>query len=344
MRFNTSRVPEVFYRRSDVEPVVVYPGFCFDEEILNIPSLPCIKDGVRLERYLEENPEGTVLFYRTFALGDILVLTPIFNDLKSKYPRAKIILATASRYKEIFKYWDILKVVLASGVDSQTYDIGYMLDFIVEKDHRGDRFSYMHRLDIYCEHIGWPVPKDPIFSLPYGEEEKEWAEKVVGGLRHSGKPVLVMQAFGAMWFNRFPKEKVERIASETAKVCSVVLVYDYKIDFEIEGVLNLTGRTTVHQLAALIDHADIVMTMDSGILWVAHCTKTPIIVMFGHTRAREKMAHHRNYYAIDLAKMVGCQSCFGRRTRCSGEVFCLNNSDTQEIIDEIKKGIERLVE
>jgi ADP-heptose:LPS heptosyltransferase len=152
-----------------------------------------------------------------------------------------------------------------------------------------------------------------------------------------------MQLSGAMWFNSFPLEKVIRIADELSKVCSVVMIHNFKQDIKVKGICNLAGQTTFHEAAALIDSADVAITMDSGALWIAHCTKTPIIAMFGHTRAKEKMAHHRNYHSIDLAEMVGCESCFGRQTRCKGTVDCLRKSDTERIIQEIKTGLSRLV-
>jgi ADP-heptose:LPS heptosyltransferase len=120
------------------------------------------------------------------------------------------------------------------------------------------------------------------------------------------------------------------------------MIHNLKQDVEVKGITNLAGQTTFHELAALIDSADVAITMDSGALWVAHCTKTPIIAMFGHTRAKEKMAHHRNYHSIDLAKMVGCESCFGRPTRCKGSADCMKKSDTGKIIEQIKEGIKRL--
>lgn len=343
MRRSLSRVAEVFYRRRDGEPLTVYPRFCFDDEVVQSVNLPCLADGVRLDEFMKESPSATVCFCRTYALGDILVLTPIFNSLKEKYPESKVLFATADGFMSLFKYWDDVKSVRRNGLLFERYDIGYYLDGVVEKDHRGDAHSYKHRLDINCDFIGWPVPKDPVFSLPYSDVEKKWAETVVRAVRQDGKPVAVLQLSGAMWFNRFPLGKVMEIAGELSKICSVIMVHNFKESVNVAGITNLAGQTTVHELAALIDSADVAITMDSGVLWVAHSTKTPIIAMFGHTRAKEKMAHHRNYHAINLAEMVGCESCFGRQTRCKGTADCLKKSDTGKIVEQIKEGIKRLV-
>lgn len=343
MRFNVSRIPETFYRLPMMEPMTIFPRFCFDEKAAALPKLPCLSDGMRLDRFMEQKPNATVCLWRTYALGDIIVLTPIINSLKEICPDCKVILATADGFRDVFRYWDLVRTIAADRLRIEQYDIGYYLDGVVERDHAGDHYSYMHRLDIYCDFMGWPVPKDSVFSLPYSDKEKGWAEAVVSEAKNGKRPVVVMQLSGAMWFNSLPTKKVKRIASELAKTYSVILVHNYPSDIKIKGVANLAGRTTVPEAAALIDCADAVVTMDSGALWIAHCTKTPIIAMFGHTRAKEKMAHHRNYHAIDLAGMVGCESCFGRQTKCKGDVRCMNGSDENRILEEIKIGIEKLI-
>jgi hypothetical protein len=342
MRTNASQNIQVFYRR-DGEPVEVFPGFSLDESLITSPGAPCLRAGFSLDEQLRRKPDSSICFCRTYALGDILVLTPIFSSLKDKSPDCKIYFATAPIYKDIFKYWDSVRMVGKESLRNKTYDIGFYLDGVVEKDHSGNRFSHMHRLDIYCDSVGWPVPKEPIFSLPFSDKEKEWAEGITKAARLKGNPVAVMQLSGAMWFNHFEPKKTMEIAAGVAEVCSLVMIHNYRQDIKIKGVTNLTGRTTFHELAALIDSADVAITMDSGVLWVAHCTKTPIIAMFGHTRAKEKMTHHRNYHAIDLATMVGCESCFGRQIRCKGKVNCLNKSDTGTIIEEIRRGIKKLI-
>lgn len=342
MRINASRQLQVFYRR-DGEPVEVYPGFSFDETMITSPGAPCLREPPPLLQQLKRKPDSSICFLRTFALGDILILTPIFNSLRKEYPDCKIIFCTASGFVNLFKYWDEVSTVSKTRLIFGNYDVGFSLDGVVEKDHRGDSYSYMHRLDIYCEFMNYPVPPDPIFSLPYGEQEREWAEGIIGKLKVSDKPIAIMQISGAMWFNSFRPEKMINIATGLSDACSVILVHNSRLSVEVPNVLNLSGKTTHHQLVALIDCADVAITMDSGTLWVAHCTKTPVIAMFGHTRAIEKMKYHRNYYAINLAEMVGCKSCFGRQSTCEGRGDCLNRSDEKQIIKEIKDGVTKLV-
>lgn len=342
MKLCESRFVEIFYRR-DGEPVEVYPRFCLDESAITSPKAPSLTEGITLLEQMRKKSDSSICFWRTYALGDILLLTPIFNWLKEEYPACRIYLATDPKFLGLFKYWDVVTVIDKRMVLSVDYDVGYYLDGIVEKDHRGMEESYKHRLDIYCEFLGIPVPKEPVFSLPFSENEKEWAEGVVRPLRKNGKPVVAMQIFGSTFLKRLPFDKVVRIVNKLSDMCSLVLVHDAKEYLSGADVLNLTGETNIHQLTAVIDSVDSVITMDSGILWVAHCTKTPVIALLGPTREQERLKYHRNYVVVNLAEMVGCEPCFERMERCHGLIDCMNLSDEEEITERIKNGVKGLV-
>jgi len=342
MKFCESGVVEVFYR-FDGEPVVLYPRFCVDQSELTALMAPCLKEGISLQKQLKQKPNSVICFWRTYGLGDILLLTPVFNWLKEVHPFCQIYLVVAAGFLDLFRYWDVVTVVHDRNIPNIEYDVGYYLDGVVEKDHVGDKNSYKHRLDLYCEFLGIPVPKEPIFSLPYGEDEKNWAEGIVGALRKIGKPIVVMQAFGSTEVKRFSFDKVVKIAEELVKFCSLILVHDTRVDFERVGMINLTGMTSVHELVALVDSVDVVVTMDSSVLWIAHCTQTPVIALLGPTRKQERLKYHRNYAVVNLAEMVGCEPCFERMAKCGGMISCMKKSNDNQIVKEIASGIKRFV-
>ena len=44
--------------------------------------------------------------------------------------------------------------------------------------------------------------------------------------------------------------------------------------------LDLTGRTSLHELCEVIAASDVAVTFDSGVLHVANCTETPVVALF----------------------------------------------------------------
>ena len=343
MRMSHSRVTEVFYDQIG-DPVEVYPRFCFDDRTITTGNSKVIQSGITLPDQLKQKPNSTVAFFRTFALGDILLLTPVFNWLKEHYPESRILFVTVGGFKTVFQYWSEVESCDRRLIPIRDYDVGYFLNGIVERDHSGGPESYKHRLDLYCEFLGVPKIKDPLFTLPYSDKERSWAELTLRDLKKAGKPIVVMQAFGSTTIKKFSLKKTLQIAYGLLEVCSIVLVHNHKEETnDIEGMMNLTGKTNVHELTALIDCADAVVSMDSGVLWISHCTQTPVIALLGPTREEERLSYHRNYHLVNLSKMVGCEPCFERQTKCHGAIHCMIQSDTDKIIQEIKQGIKKLI-
>ena len=342
MRINRSRVSQIFYDGFG-DPIEVYPRFCIDEELMRVGKSPVMTDGISVLDQLGQCPQSVICFLRTFALGDILLLSPVFNWVIENYPETRILFATVDGFVNVYRYWDQVRTVNKRSLYPRHYDIGYHLDGIVEKDHRGGPESYKHRVDLYCEFLGIPRIKDPVFSLPFSEQEKEWAHGIVGPLRAKNKPVIVMQALGSTHVKQFSLDKSLSIARELSKTSIVILVHNFKEKTNGTEVVNLMGQTNVHQLVALINEADAVVTMDSGVLWVAHCTNTPVIALLGPTREQERLCYHRNYHVVNLARIVNCEPCFERLTGCQGKVRCMTEAAEGEIIEGIRNGINRLV-
>ncbi|HYD33488.1 MAG TPA: glycosyltransferase family 9 protein [Methylophilaceae bacterium] len=54
----------------------------------------------------------------------------------------------------------------------------------------------------------------------------------------------------------------------------------------VEGTINLVGKTTVAQLRALMDRADLFIAHDCGVLHIAAASEIPIVALFGPTNHR----------------------------------------------------------
>ena len=50
--------------------------------------------------------------------------------------------------------------------------------------------------------------------------------------------------------------------------------------------LDLTGRTSLHELCEVIAASDVAVTFDSGVLHVANCTETPVVALFSDNDPR----------------------------------------------------------
>lgn len=77
----------------------------------------------------------------------------------------------------------------------------------------------------------------------------------------------------------------------------------------LQGVVDLTGKTSIVELAGIIGTLDLFITQDCGVLHVAASTRTPLLALFGPTCAATTgpwpiAAHHHLLQAASMAEIT----------------------------------------
>jgi len=225
---------------------------------------------------------------------------------------------------------------------------GWLLDAPVRVgfDNEGSGFSLTHRvpLDPQGRRYFGEVNLDLVraLGLPAGKAEPEiflTAAELAAGAR------LLAAAAGGRWLvglapggGQNPLEQIavkqwpashyaqllEQLAS--AYPVTVVLLGDPQ-DVQVDGiarslkasgteVLNLKGRTSLRELAAVISHLDLLITNDSAPMHLAVALRTPVLALFGPTAAQALFpaGPHR----LALQSPAPCSPCypFGRFPGC----------------------------
>ena len=107
------------------------------------------------------------------------------------------------------------------------------------------------------------------------------------------QPIAILHP-GANWFHkRWPAERFAQVADQLARVkrCRIVLTgspEDRPLAQVIEQGMtaqpvNLAGRTTVRQLAACLELADVVVSNDTGVLHLACALGRSVVALYGPT-------------------------------------------------------------
>ena len=99
-----------------------------------------------------------------------------------------------------------------------------------------------------------------------------------------------------------------------------------------EGVINLSGKTTLKELGALIERAHTVICVDSVPLHIASALKTPLVALFGPTSEIEwgPWQHPR---AQVIAKKWSCRPCGLDGCGGSKKSDCLSQLSIDEILE-----------
>ena len=198
-------------------------------------------------------------------------------------------------------------------------------------------------------------PKYRDLELYLKDEDRQSAENILKEYHIDGSvPLIALSAGGgASWgveakIKRWPEEKFALLVNkiiEKYKV-TVIILGDLKerdlllnIETGLQGkAINLTGRTTLTQSAAIINRADLFIGNDGGLLHIAVALKRKTISFFGPVDPRvygpypPDEARH-----IVLRKTLECSPCYHkfRLNPCLRSKECLESISVNEVMEKI---------
>jgi heptosyltransferase-2 len=181
------------------------------------------------------------------------------------------------------------------------------------------------------------------FHLEVAEEAREWADETLSVFRKSAPNALIGFNPGAaygpakMWFPDRFTELGTRLWNGIG--AGIVLVGGpgerelcRSIARKISGeVLDLSGRTSLPQLAAVLSLCDLVVTNDSGPMHLASAVGTPVIAIFGSTNpdATSPLGPHEA-----LQEKVDCSPCL-ERICPRGDMQCMERIRVSDVLEAV---------
>ncbi len=127
----------------------------------------------------------------------------------------------------------------------------------------------------------------------------EYMAEIISWLIEKGIKVIVTSAP-----DKREIEKAKRILSLTAS----------RITHHASRVLDLSGRTTIKQLAAVSEASDLFLGVDSAPMHIAAAVGTPVVALFGPTQENLWGPYGRGH--IVISKDMPCKPC--KKGSCEG--------------------------
>lgn len=275
---------------------------------------------------------------RTFALGDILMLVPVIRALRrmgyDPYMR------TIRWAKPILELLGIEAAVMEAQGHPPEGEYGIMLDGTVERDHAQRTLSELHRTNIYFGALGvQKVPRKLDWSMDL---------KRLSGIEIPVENYIVFQGRGSTSKKQLPSETIQSLIFrfEERNIPLIYIGERVGLRAKKKNTIFKWQDFPVRALFSYIAHAKALVTMDSSPLWVSHFTKTPTVVLFGPTRASERLIQHPLYpkraigIALNECMNPPCKSCFEAAGKCNDRIDCLKIRP-QRIFDLIYPEIEK---
>ncbi len=144
------------------------------------------------------------------------------------------------------------------------------------------------------------------------------------------------------WFNDRWVELAIRLADEMGlKVLMLGGPADSKAAEAIASaagtLANLAGKTSLQQCAAIIQNAELLIGVDTGLTHLGIAMKTPTLALFGPTRPYLDVGKARARILYDA---IECSPCH-RRPTCNGEFTCMRLHTVDRVLGEATRLLQR---
>ncbi|MCX8082781.1 MAG: glycosyltransferase family 9 protein [bacterium] len=313
--------------------LLICPG-CLGDNLLLSPSIRKIRDtfkeaqidvivGKRAIEFADGNPWFTnyYIFRGGRRLNRFVNVVRLINELRRE------------RYDLIVDFKNSLLPFFIRGRYRLTF---FLKEFFSEKTftHEAERL-----LNFLIPFFG----KEENISLyfPVSRKDREALEIFLKTLGIKSSDRIVIFNPGGREKKRLSEEKFADIGNallnsyDSLKIIITGAHYEEQIGNKIKGLINsenifnLAGKTTLKQLAALLEKASLIITNDTGTLHLASAMHCPTVAIFGPTSPyRYGPIGTKN---IVVHSDIPCFPCNEKR-RCRKDYLCIKQISPEEVI------------
>lgn len=181
-----------------------------------------------------------------------------------------------------------------------------------------------------------------VLFMPLYQEAEEWAGNLIKKKIPTNSKVVAVHAQASCPSKHWPSDYFRHLIDDIIKEYKATIVYvgsETDTAIKEEGnVLNLTGKTTIAQLASVLKRCNLFISNDSGPVHMAVALGVPVISIFG--RNQPGLGPKRwgplgaSTTSVFLQKDVGCKVCLAHD--CERDFACLKAIVPQEVLTYVR--------
>lgn len=212
-----------------------------------------------------------------------------------------------------------------------------------------------HELDYYleiCRLLDIKLEEDrEDINLAISKKDEVFATGIIKKYNLENKTIIGIAPGGAknpgqeMTVKRWPKERYIELINRLIKNKKIsVILFGGKDDVGLAqdiakntraNIVNLAGKSTIQESAALIKKCNLFITHDSGLMHIAAAVKIPLLVLFGPTSAT-RFAPKNSAVIKSHLSCAPCYDIYGNYKQCENAV-CMESISTEEVESAIHK-------
>jgi hypothetical protein len=292
-----------------------------------------ISKGVAQFQHLWMGRPGHVIFFGA-GLGDDLLCGAVAHELK-KRGAGRIVMF--SRYPSLFEHSPDISAVYPFGYPTVGRLRRWGYNCIVPQyghyDPATDRDVALqpgHYLEIMCRLAGM---RGQIDLRPYLYLRPEEMEK---GRLYPSQAVIHSAGLASMKNKQWPTERYQAVADDLQKDVRWIQL-GLPEDPPIAGALDLRGRTTLRETAAILANSKIFLGEAGFLMHLARAVETRAVIVYGGREDPTVSGYRANENVVGRTL---CSPCW-QRTRCDYGHECMRIIEPDQVVAAIRRQLGR---
>jgi len=301
-------------------------------------------------------PQARIDFLTEESCAAVVVGNPILNNVlimprgrRHLFKRLRLLLQVRHvNYDLVFDFFGNPRSAILTWLSGARIRVGY--DFRVRKLAYNrivpSRAKSVHEADWHLDglsHLGLPIVSKQL-NFAIGEGSRNFAQQYWRQAGLKDVPVIALNFSGGWPTKKWPLDRFAHLADLLIDDlgAAVLLLWGPGEKPEAELLRSLASRpvrlipeTTLKQLAALLERADLLVTTDSGPMHIAAAMGTPCVALFGPTHPGGQGPYGEGHQIL-TADGVDCLGC--NRTRCES-MHCMSAITVGETMNAVQRCI-----
>jgi ADP-heptose:LPS heptosyltransferase len=280
----------------------------------------------------------SILVRREMARGDVLLTIPALRGLKEKYPNCRITFLSKEPYEETIKGHPLIDKIVTNEdkADENDYDLFFDFDLAYEKNFK------IHIIDAYCQ-VANVEPSHKRTSIALNQQQRSFSKNYLAKNDFASEKILIgLHSGGVSWpCKLWGKENFKYVLEFFKENLEVRIIELGASDCQAIGLdMNLIGKTTVKETAAILEECDLLLCIDSLPLHLAGAVNTPVVAVFGCTDPDKILPF--NDISLGIQSDGECTGCrhwplFPKtEAKCiKNRIYCLEEVSREEVIEGV---------
>jgi ADP-heptose:LPS heptosyltransferase len=245
---------------------------------------------------------------REVGIGDVIFTLVVGAELKRRDPDCRLTVHTAPGHAEWVSWFPFVDRVTSGPFQPDPSETVGDFETHFPMGSRKDRSVALG------EQIGAP-PREWLAPPQMPGDLRERAEELLGGLARP-RIAFVPVARDRSPARSLPAAAARELARGLAELGGVVWLEERAADEIPDGVLDLSGKCVLAETFAVLDACDLCVSVDSGLLYAAAALGKPVVGIFSHIGALQRLWLAPHFIALEPA--LPCAPC----GETSGALHC----------------------